>query len=325
MGLPHVGVSHGPTSFGDYRLDVREMDRRSMLSKCAIAMLAATASAPVAAGCPAHGEIQAGGAPAPPASPSTPAETLLGFFDDFIGPAGSAPNPDYWAVVTGRGWGGQQNYTNDSAYVDGNSHLVLKAVNNDGSWTSGRVQTAVPVYPANNQASSANLFTFGYGTLSASIQIPDGMGAGLWPAFWLLGANAAEGVAWPYCGEIDVFEFTGVGTSVYTSIVGPFSGYWQHTPQARLRTDTPDLSTAFHTYWMTRAENSLTFGVDSTTWGTITPSSVKAGSQWVLNQPFYLILNLAVGYPGSRAGSPNASTPSLATMQVDWVKWEPAS
>ena len=167
----------------------------------------------------------------PPAFPPSPIETFAEFFDDFTGPAGSAPNPAYWAVVTGRGWGGQQNYTNDSSYVDGNSHLVLKATNNNGSWESGRVQTALPVYPANNQASAANLVTFGYGTLSASIQIPYGMGPGLWPAFWLLGANAEDGVTWPFCGEIAVFEFTGVGTKAYTGINGPFATYcdWSST------------------------------------------------------------------------------------------------
>ena len=228
--------------------------------------------------------------------------------------------------MTGRGWGGQQNYTNDSSYVDGNSHLVLKATNNNGSWESGRVQTALPVYPANNQASAANLVTFGYGTLSASIQIPYGMGPGLWPAFWLLGANAEDGVTWPFCGEIAVFEFTGVGTKAYTGINGPFADILRlEFNQARLRTATPDLSTTFHTYWLIHAENSLTFGVDSTTWGTFTPSSVEAGSVWVLNQPFYLILNLAVGSSGTWVGGPNACTPSPAMMLVDWVRWEPTS
>lgn len=256
--------------------------------------------------------------------PAARAESAPDFFDDFTGPAGSAPNPAFWAVVNGLHWGGQQNYTNENAYVDGNSHLVLKAVNNGGKWTSGRVQTAVPVYPGNNsQASSANLFTFGYGTLSASIQIPNGMGPGLWPAFWLLGANGAEGVPWPACGEIDVFEFASVATKANTSINGPFTYILPQDFQAQLRTPTPDLSTAFHTYWMIHAEDSLTFGVDSTTWGTFTPESMKFGGIWVFNQPFYLILNLAVA-SGGWVGRPDASTPSPAVMLVDWVKFEPA-
>jgi beta-glucanase (GH16 family) len=293
-----------------------------MMLTGAIFVLAAGAGGPAARAYPAEWEIPAGGAPAP-ASPPTPTQTPPGFFDDFAGPAGSAPNAAYWAVVTGHGWGGQQNFTNGSVYLDGDSHLVLEAVNKNGSWTSGRVQTAVPVEPANNQASSANLLTFGYGTLSARVQIPDGMGAGLWPAFWLLGANAAQGVTWPSCGEIDVFEFTGSGTTVHTTIHGPLADNSTRDFQAQFKTATPDLSTAFHTYWMIHAENSVTFGVDSTTWGTFTPSSVIAGGEWVLNQPFYLIFDLAVGYPGSWAGPPDASTPSPAIMLVDWVKWEP--
>lgn len=41
---------------------------------------------------------------------------------------------------------------------------------------------------------------FGYGRLSAEIQLP--RGKNLWPAFWLVG----EGEPWPKCGEIDICE-----------------------------------------------------------------------------------------------------------------------
>lgn len=285
-------------------------------------MLSAAASAPAASARP--GEAPKDRTPPPPMAPPASAQTPA-FFDDFNGPAGSAPDSAHWAVVTGPGWGGQQTYTTGNAYLDGNSNLVLKAVNNDGSWEGGRVQTALPRYPANNQASAGNLVTFGYGKLSARIQLPYGMGAGLWPAFWLLGANAADGVAWPFCGEITVFEFTGVGTKAYTAINGPFAEIlrWD-VNQARLRTVTPDLSTAFHTFWVVHAQDNLVFGVDDTTWGTFTPSSAKPGSLWVHNQPYYLILNLAVGSAGSWVGGPDATTPSPAMMLVDWVKFEPA-
>jgi Glycosyl hydrolases family 16 len=293
---------------------------------CAFAVLATAICASVPRTHLTRSEVIKSGWRAPPASPPIPTQGSPAFFDDFAGPAGSTPNPAYWAVVTGRGWGGQQNFTNEGVYLDGNSNLVLQAVNNDGMWTSGRVQTAVPVYPANNQASAANLLTLYYGTLSASIQIPFGMGPGLWPAFWLLGANSADGVTWPSCGEIDVFEFAGVGTSPITSINGPFPGVltWDFN-QGRIKTASPDLSTAFHTYWMNHTENRLTFGVDSTTWGSFTPSSTKPGGEWVFNQPFYLILDLAVGSKGGWVGGPDASTPSPAKMLVDWVRWEPTT
>lgn len=33
-------------------------------------------------------------------------------------------------------------------------------------------------------------------------------GQGIWPAFWLLGANIGQ-VGWPACGETDIMEFVG--------------------------------------------------------------------------------------------------------------------
>ena len=43
----------------------------------------------------------------------------------------------------------------------------------------------------------------------------------------------------------------------------------------------------------------------------------------VINEPMYLMLNVAVG--GNWPGAPNSSTPFPATMQVDYVKvWQKA-
>ena len=44
---------------------------------------------------------------------------------------------------------------------------------------------------------------FKYGKIEARIKIPNGQG--IWPAFWMLGANF-ETVSWPQCGEIDIME-----------------------------------------------------------------------------------------------------------------------
>ena len=43
-----------------------------------------------------------------------------------------------------------------------------------------------------------------------------------------------------------------------------------------------------------------------------------SGGQWVFDQPFYMLLNLAVG--GSWPGPPNAQTVFPARMLVDWVR-----
>ena len=63
------------------------------------------------------------------------------FGDDFAGAAGSAPSSANWFYDIGTGFGtGRSSSTTSSTsnvYLDGNGHLVLKAINSGGSWTSG--------------------------------------------------------------------------------------------------------------------------------------------------------------------------------------------
>lgn len=50
------------------------------------------------------------------------------------------------------------------------------------------------------------LFEFQYGRAEARLVLPYGIG--LWPAFWMLGADYTTN-AWPACGEIDIMENKG--------------------------------------------------------------------------------------------------------------------
>src|SRR5579872_755542 len=55
---------------------------------------------------------------------------------------------------------------------------------------------------------SARMTTYGkftqtYGRIEARIKLPTGQG--MWPAFWMLGANIGT-VSWPQCGELDIME-----------------------------------------------------------------------------------------------------------------------
>jgi len=98
---------------------------------CLTAIVAATlAVAPAAL---------AGTAPPPPAGWSTV------FSDNFAGPAGSAPSAANWFYDIGSGYGtGEiENTTNSTSnvYLDGNGDLVLKAIDTNGTWTSGRIES----------------------------------------------------------------------------------------------------------------------------------------------------------------------------------------
>ena len=234
---------------------------------------------------------------------ATPGAVLL----DFSGPAGSAPNPAYWGYLTGKGWG-IENYVTGDAYLDGQKHLVIKAVDTGNGYTSGGIETK-------------SKLSLGYGTITARIKMPSGQG--LWPAFWLLGADDDTN-PWPQCGEIDIIELPNNTSTYYTTIHGPISGKPdtnEGTQQAQFTGPITDLSTDYHNYWVTKMPDRITVGIDTKTLGTITPQSLPPGAQWVYNRPMYVVLDLAIG--GSWAGPPNSSTRFPATMLVDWFKWDP--
>ena len=67
------------------------------------------------------------------------------FGDDFAGSAGSAPTAANWFYDIGTGYGtGEIEHTTSSTsnvYLDGSGHLVLKAINSGGTWTSGRIES----------------------------------------------------------------------------------------------------------------------------------------------------------------------------------------
>jgi len=230
-------------------------------------------------------------------------------FEDFDGPAGSAPNPAYWSSVTGTGWDpGVENYQTGNAFLDGQSHLVIQAVDTGNGYTSGHIQTK-------------DKLSLGYGTITARIKMPSGQG--LWPAFFLVGADA-DTAPWPQCGEIDIIELPSSATTYYTTIHGPMSGdpdTVEGTQQAQFTGPITDLSTAYHNYWVSRMPDSITVGIDTKTLGTFTPQSLPPGAQWVYNHPMYAVLALAVG--GGWAGPPDNSTRFPATMLVDWFRLDP--
>jgi beta-glucanase (GH16 family) len=230
--------------------------------------------------------------------------------DEFTGPGGAPPDPSKWQIVTAPS--GQWNselecYTNSASNVelDGQGHLAITALQGSGNcpYTSARLQTQ-------------GLFQTEYGQIEINMQIPAGQG--LWPAFWAMGSNKPT-VGWPYCGEFDVMENLGNDPfTAYGSIHGPQGtldhGYAYTTPYQ----SPVSLATGFHTYAVNWTPSSISYSIDGVTYATYTPSTLSSGQSWVFNQPFYLLLNLAVG--GTWPGSPNSSTHFPATMLVDWVR-----
>jgi beta-glucanase (GH16 family) len=229
--------------------------------------------------------------------------------DEFNGPSNSAPDRTKWTYDLGQtGWGNQEleNYTNSAAnaYQDGNGHLVIQAVADPGGkYTSARLKTQ-------------GLAAFTYGRIEARIQIP--YGQGIWPAFWMLGADIDTN-GWPRCGEIDIMENIGKEPAiVHGTVHGPgYSGANGIGAPYTLPAAQP-FSADFHVFAVIWNESSVEFEVDGHVYKRITPADLPPGTQWVYNHPFFLLLNVAVG--GNWPGYPNTSTQFPQKMLIDYVR-----
>src|SRR5437773_5195634 len=158
-----------------------------------------------------------------------------------------------------------------------------------------------------------------YGRIEARMQIPRGQG--VWPAFWLLGDNCAR-VGWPGCGEIDIMENIGREPStVHGTVHGPgYSGAKGISAKFVLPTD-QRFADDFHTFKIQWVPQAVSFYVDNVLYQTVTPASLPAGAQWVFDNPFFVLLNVAVG--GTFPGSPDATTQFPQDMLVDYVRYVP--
>lgn len=229
--------------------------------------------------------------------------------DEFNGPANTPPDPSKWGYDLGGGGFGNaelETYTNspDNVSMDGNGNLVIHALRpTAGTYTSGRIKTQ-------------GKFSIAYGKIEARIKIP--FGQGIWPAFWMLGANI-QAVGWPNCGEIDIMENIGKEPAlIHGTVHGPgYSGANGIGKPYALPSGQP-FSNDFHVFTVVWSPNNLEFQVDGNAYFRVTPQSLPSGAKWVFDKPFFLLLNLAVG--GGWPGYPDATTTFPQVMTVDYVR-----
>lgn len=235
--------------------------------------------------------------------------------DDFRGARGTAPTAAIWTPQTGAGgWGNAelQDYRAANAILDGKGHLAI---------TEKAVETATGTTYTSARLTTSGKKTFTYGTLSASIKLPDGRG--LDPSFWLLGSNIAT-AGWPATGEIDVVATPDSTSTSVHQIHGPSKTAAGKEVRAveGVKHFVP-LSRAFHTFSVTRTPSCIATSIDGEVVQRVTMTSAPADMRWVFTAPEDVLLSLAVG--GSYAKTPDASTPASATMLVDSVKLVPAT
>jgi serralysin len=164
------------------------------------------------------------------------------------------------------------------------SEQVIHAVGPWATFTSGLITTQFS-------------FSQTYGYFEAKMKVPTGQG--FWPAFWLLPVDRS----WP--PEIDAMEAFGAanpqGEGGVTSIhyayhdskTSKSCGDWSNTGV--------DITKDFHTYGVDVESTGLTYYFDGNAYAYCTPSSE-------FDKPFYMIINLAVGGPGSWPGAASTSS-----------------
>lgn len=224
------------------------------------------------------------------------------------------PNPEFWSYdVGGWGWGNaeSQYYTDarlENARVeDGRLIIEAREEQYEGlSYTSARILTQ-------------DKKEFQYGVIEARIKLPAGVG--VWPAFWMLGANFGQ-VNWPNCGEIDIMEYVGrLPNEIHGTVHGP--GYSGGFGVTALHDFGGPATEEFHVYKVVWEADLIRWYVNDILYHTVGPDDIggspRAGpNEWVFDQPFFIILNVALGGTFGGPISPEMTFP--VQMEVDYVR-----
>lgn len=260
-----------------------------------------------------------------------PPQDAILFFDDFTG---KQLDRSIWNVeVTGAVYNNEQ-----QAYIDSPETVCLQP--GEPGEALG-VLVLRPRYAPGTLSTRGRPFDFVSGRVhtrgkmeftspsgvSARMRLP--VGAGLWPAFWVLGASGA----WPQCGEIDIMECVGEPDWTSAALHGP--GYSGETPLVNKKYF-PDGhgAASWHVYaleWTPSDE--LHFKIDGELIYRVTRPMVEYYGPWAFDGSKFLILNLALGgtYPYKTNGvrEPYYGIPletaerirgGQVEMLVDWVK-----
>ena len=214
---------------------------------------------------------------------------------------GTSLNTSNWNIDVGNpGVNSEQEYYQASNVTETGGNLVITAQNQSVAgqpFTSGKIDTY-------------GKFSTTYGRIEARIALP--MVQGMWPAFWMLGNSINTGTGWPECGEIDIME----QVNTNNTILGTMHWFDGGNTQYGSSTSTSNTPADFHIYAVEWNNQSINWYVDNTLYVTGNISN-NVNNTGAFQDPFYIILNLAVG--GTLSG-PTVNTGALPTsMLVDYV------
>lgn len=226
--------------------------------------------------------------------------------DEFVG---NKLDPASWTVETDIRVNNElQAYKDADNYEvkDGKLVITARKVNDNkqyGSYTSARII-------------SYGKREFKYGRMEIRAKLPVGLGT--WPAIWMLNSNIMKGTDWPLCGEIDIMEYVGfephkIHGSLHNKERNGGNSLTGHT---MIQTEDD-----FHIYGLHWTADKIEFYVDDRTapFYTYNVPANKTYNNWPYDEPFFFILNVAVGGDwGGLRGVDNSIFP--VSMEVDYVR-----
>ena len=229
------------------------------------------------------------------------------------------------------GWGNEelQYYTAEPENVQVRDSCVfiraVKAPLHGCGYTSARLKTKA--------RDGRVLFSKLYGRIEIRARVP--WGKGLWPALWMLPVDDRYG-GWAASGEIDLMEIVGerpeevlnslhfgssfprrsLITTTHAlpggSRVSDWHVYAVEWEPGEIRFFVDDTQTCTYRHWWSCSRIEDGQGVEATGAADLNPWPAP------FDQPFYLLMNVAVG--GNFPGLPNAATQFPAELVVDYVR-----
>lgn len=220
-------------------------------------------------------------------------------------------------------WGYEEGFVrnNEKQYYTAGRRENVRRENGRLIIEARRENFASPKAPANRAAfTSGSITTQGkrswtYGRFEVRAKLPTGRGT--WPAIWMLGDNINT-AGWPLSGEIDIMENVGFDPDViHANIHTQAYNHVQKTNKGD-RITVPKPYDAFHVYAAEWTPEKVEILVDGKRYFSFA-NEHRTIAEWPFDQPFYLILNVAVGGDwGGRNGIDESIFPQR--MEVDYVR-----
>ncbi|MFW6043755.1 MAG: family 16 glycosylhydrolase, partial [Marinilabiliaceae bacterium] len=217
------------------------------------------------------------------------------------------PDPDLWNYETGGGgWGNNelQTYTDsrDNSYVSNGTLKIHAKKSESGEWTSARMVTS-------GKAS------WKYGRFEIRAKLPEGKGT--WPAIWMMPQESVHGT-WPKSGEIDIMEHVGYDPGIVHGTIHTEAFNHNDGTQKGGSIEVPDAQDEFHVYSIEWTPEEITWYMDGEQYFSFSNRN-ETYKEWPFDQPFFLILNIAIG---GNWGGAQGIDPELeeAVMEIDYVR-----